>query len=938
MTVIRRVFDLETRTLKGKERCYVGQPNDHLSTRIEFDYNPINAITTMGYVPYIMFNIMDDWGQPIVYGPGSSPAFDGKSFEIPYEVMSRVKTSRLEYQLWLVRDNKSWTGDRYQLEANGAEYLHSGIDGFAVKGGIRCRGPSDPCRPVTPCVDPSLMQWLTFFQKQFIMAPVQESYGLLSDGVTQGVQIYFPKYIENEGKEIIELAVPFLEEDGKLDTSKYLSVLDSWPEVIQDQDLVSARLMHESLSYKTDKWMAIPEWDPTVSYEVGSTVMYKDGDFAPNVYLSKGYDNINHNPAEDSEWWSTVTEQERVVVSWENVDDDTIPSSRLVDDEFSLHAIREWKPDISYVVGSTVVFHNNIYISISGNNLNEIPIVVDPETGLANLNDQYWSRVSGDVDVSEVPTSTEVFPLAYSVDLSNIHGDESEHRVVKRTDIPGYVAFDLHHPFNTRSLFVQVKRNTGNHEFVDCIIETPERNVVRLKFDKILESDHPGYIETLEAIVTPGGGRDEAYVMEDFVDKEMFAAEKGRTIATLDEDGFITDSQVHIGSLVTPDPSPDMLANVIDLQTVNSEVKRVNANLTSQLNVYDSRKTERTEFGPWNSQANYLVDAVVSWKGGIFIATAKNSGVDPSTDTTGTWKSTRFNDTEIMRFSASFGSQDVSEYTITHPLDTKDFVYAIRRVRDGRYMKEADIYAVGFDSVRVVIPEGIDAEPMVLNMYGCKRSGSDLPAVGIQSVTEPSNTWILDNPTGSPLFVQAFDSEGQLQYADVQQDPSMSYDPVTVGLYKEDTGTLIYAPASRTFDFTRSDLVEENGGYDLKMNKADLLSTSESGEKWYLIQAYLGQEGQLMADYGQTTYEVTVGFDKDTIDSLPEGWVGTLVLVEGTAIPVNGTSWSMPADRPIAVQVYAEEGLLFGDAGYDSEAGTMSVAFSETVNGTVVVI
>lgn len=937
MTVIRRVFDLETRTLKGKERCYIGQPNDHLSTRIEFDYNPINAITTMGYVPYIMFNIMNDWGQPIVYGPGSSSAFDGKSFEIPYEVMSRVKSSKLEYQLWLVRDNKEWSGDRYQLEANGAEYLHSGIDGFAVKGGIRCRGPSDPCRPVTPCVDPSLMQWLTFFQKQFIMAPVQESYGLLSDGVTQGVQIYFPKYIENEGKEIVELAVPFLEEDGKLDTDKYLTVHDTWPAEIGKQDLVTARLMYESLSYKTDKWMAIPEWDPTVRYEVGSTVMYKDGDFAPNVYLSKGYNNVGHNPVEEPEWWSTVTEQERVVVSWETVADDTIPSSKLVDDEFSLRAIREWKPYISYLVGSTVIFHNNIYISIRGNNLNEVPVVEDPNTGLSNLNDQYWSRVSGDVDVSEIPTSTEVFPLEYSIDLLSVHGEESEYRIVRRDDIPGYHVYDLHHPFNTRSLFVQVKRNTGNHEYVDCLVETPERNIVRLKFDPTLTSE---YLATLEAIVSPGGGRDEAYVMEDFVNKEML----GDTVATL-EDGFVPGSQINFGTITTTQtPSDDMVARFKDLVRVQDESKKRDVDLGSRINYLTDTKTEKSEFGPWNEKSNnYRANSVVSKDSKLYVCIEKpvTSGIDPAEDPEH-WKAVKFEEPNQARASIRFGNPSEREYILPHSMDTKDFVPAIRRVRDGRYMMECEIFAVDFNTIRVVVPDTMEPEAMVLNLCGCPKESSTLPSVGVQTFMEESDTWSLENPTRKPLFVQAFDSDGQLQYANVLQDPASSYDPVTIELYKSTTGSAVYAPASRTIQFTKDDLVEVEGGYDLIIDKSDLLQAGETENKWYLVQGYMGTEGQFMADFIQDESKVSVGLSEQYVDNLPEGWEGSIVLVEGNVFSLDAQirfEFTLPSGstRPMGVQTYANgTGMVMGDA-YCKE-GTITIDYGEEISGFVVIL
>lgn len=789
------------------------------------------------------------------------------------------------------------------------------------------------------------MQWLTFFQKQFIMAPIQESYGLLSDGVTQGVQIYFPKYIENEGKEIIELAIPYLEEDGSLDMGKYLSVVDDWssPETLTAKDLATARLIYESLTQKTDKWMAIPQWEADVHYTVGSTVVAGDGsNYSPNVYIALK-DTIGDDPLTMRGVWSTVTEQERIITSWDldgvEVSDDTIPSSKLVDQEFYLRAIRDWNSDIKYLVGSTVVYHGNVYISIRNENLGQPPLI--ESKGVSNLNDTYWSRISGDVDASEIPTSTEVFPLGSSVSQDDIHDEETHYSVVRLpedTDSENHV-FDIHHAFNTYSLFAQVKRGSGSRRYMDCTIETPERNILRVRISKATEE---AVIKDLEVIVTPGGGRDEAYVMEDFVDKELFAAEKGTVIATLDEDGYITDSQLHIGSVdSSQDPTPDMLANVSDLRKVRKEAKDANDNLRSSLSIMGDLKTSKTEFGPWNPLANYQVGAVVSYDTGIYIATAPNNGVVPADDAT-IWKGAKFKDAEIFRYSVLFGVPGVSEYTLPHPLDTKDFVYAIRRVRDGRYMKEADIYAVDFGSVKVVIPEGIDAEPMVLNMYGCDRAESDLPSVGIQDITEESDTWLLDNPTRKPLFVQAFDSDGQLQYANVLQDPASSYDPVTIELYKSTTGSVVYAPASRVTSFSSADIVAVDGGYDLVIDKSQLRQAGDLENKWYLVQGYMGTEGQFMADFIQDGGSITIGLSEQYVDNLPEGWEASIILVEGNAIPISEQSrfeFILPSEttRPMGVQTYANgTGMVMGDA-YCVD-GKLIIDYGEPISGYVVIL
>ena len=973
MTVIRRVFDLETRTLKGKERCYVGQPNDNLSTRIEIEYNPANALNE-GWVPYIMFDMHHEDGTPFIYGPGSSPRFDGRTFEVPYEVMSRVRSQRLQYQLWLVKARVDWDGRIDELQAGGAEYLHSSIDGFAVKGGIRCRGPSDPCRPVNPCTDPSLMAWLTYFQTETLLHGIQVEHGTLDDGVTEGVSLYFPRYVENQGPEIVELRVPYLGEDGSLDISKYAELRDEWPDPAQfgERDLLTARLAYESLSYKTDKWMAIPKWDPTVRYSVGSTVVCIPEEdftgegvrFSPDVYIAKTA-SCNEDPRLNPDKWSTVTEQERVVASlpitqqydsrWyassdgDGMDDDMVPSAKLVDEQFTYHAIRDWSPEVSYVRGSTVIYRDNLFISICVDNKGHPPMVTveDSEGRTRNgqpidttvLNDEYWARVSGDTSGTEMPTATKVYSLCAAWDTSG-SGNTVENIT---TDSKEYV-FKITHQFNTRSLFVQVKRSQDSPinpgEYVECSISTPTRSNIIIRLSSELSEKE---LKGLEVLVSPGGGRDVEDVMDEFVSKEMLISEKGRVIATLDEDGYITDDQLHVGTYpCTVGPTGDMLARYGDLLRVESNLKEDDSALSSRLDYLGVHKTDRTEFGPWNQGANYRRNAVVSRDTGIYVCLEPCGGVDPATDDGTHWKAVRFEEATMARTSARFGNAVDREYIIPHAMDTKDFVPAVRRIRDGRYMRELDIYAVDYGTVRVVIPEGVDPEPMVLNMCGCPKETSTLPSVGVHTVLEASDTWVLENPTRKPIFVQAFDSDGQLLYADVQQDPADSYDPVTVNLFTQTTGSAVYAPASKVVSFTISDLVEVEGGYDLVISKETLLQAGETDLGWYLMQGYSGTEGQFMADFIQDETTITVGLPTSYVEGLPEDWEGSVVLVKGSAFPiyeVEEWSFTLPSgtERPVGIQVYATgSGMVMGDM--SCVDGTVSVTFSEPVSGHVVLL
>ena len=95
---ISRVFEKSTRTISCSTKKYSGQAFDNQSATLHFtlldegrDWDPV----ANGYTPYIMFNIYDDAGNPIVFGPDSSPLFDGYTFKIPWTITSRMKSARL---------------------------------------------------------------------------------------------------------------------------------------------------------------------------------------------------------------------------------------------------------------------------------------------------------------------------------------------------------------------------------------------------------------------------------------------------------------------------------------------------------------------------------------------------------------------------------------------------------------------------------------------------------------------------------------------------------------------------------------------------------------------------------------------------------------------------------------------------------------------------
>lgn len=523
MTNLKRTFDLETRTLKSKDRCYVGQVYDHISTTLEFSYNPINALTDGGYTAYIMFDLYDDNGDIFVFGPGSSPRFDGRTFEIPTSVTSRITTQRLEYQIWLVKNRTEWNGRIEEL--GDTEYLFSAKDSLAFKPTTRCRCPSrDPCRPPQPDLEPGTLGWVTYLRDHAVLTPFVETYGTLEDG-TEGVTLHIPTYNEDRDQDLI-LHIPYLDSEGLIDIHTFLRIVEEYnPEATHDQIMTAlcvqnlledkldkdsvisewseavgkdiavpdAGLVKAELSKKADSIDPIPVWNPETVFGESSVVV-----FDQNLYLSLKADNVGHSPS-DPEWWSTVMELDSVVDTWDVSkepwagyanDPFKTPSARLS----RLRPIAPWDAGISYEEDSVVLHGGILYVSTADNNLGHEPFVSDIDPDKTTTSDPvWWSPVRG------VPESGGQYSDS-STTYNIIGGDP----IIDETT--GMCAYDVPHPYNTRNLFISARtfdpENASRSYLFDALFDVSSPKKVRVLTNKPLAP------ESAVIYISPGGGGD----------------------------------------------------------------------------------------------------------------------------------------------------------------------------------------------------------------------------------------------------------------------------------------------------------------------------------------------------------------------------------------------------------------------------------------------
>ena len=325
MTDITRIFNVETRAFTNVQRKYSGQVNDSISTTLHFEYNPATFLDGDEYTPYIVFNIHDIDGNPLIYGPDSTPKFNGWEFSIPWDVTSRVKTNRVEYQLFFVKTNIVFNGNVAQLDST--EYIQSAMDGIALKKSIGCKPSKSCCPPMAPSTEPNVVGYINLWKEYGMVVPVEQQHDVSKDKLI----LIFHTYNGNQDCEL-ELSVPVLE-DGKI-PHRYLDMVESISYEnadVEDYKIPSAKAVVDWLVKEyTSKDFSVAKWEADRTYRRESVVVHND-----NIYISLQDDNKGNEPIEDTtvkdEYWSTVSEYDLIINEWSEVPrTNKVPSEALI--------------------------------------------------------------------------------------------------------------------------------------------------------------------------------------------------------------------------------------------------------------------------------------------------------------------------------------------------------------------------------------------------------------------------------------------------------------------------------------------------------------------------------------------------------------------------------------------------------------------------------
>ena len=287
MTDLYYRYNASTTTLQDRSQHYAGQQFDSGSTRMHFSYDPIYYLELQDFKAYIVFDIQGPDGNPMVYGPNSTPKFDGFTFDIPWDVTSRAKSARIQFQLWMVRANiviNDYT-DIPKLEST--DYELSSLAGIALKNSAKCRKPCDPCGPMNPSTEPNLVGMMDLYNTYGILTPVRTQI----NEETNRLELVFHTYY-GEKDQTLELNVPLLGEDGRVDLS-FLPVIQSWFDsqgnfLPTQQNIASAALVYAALSEKSDRFQPVAPWNAQTNYPAGALVLDKAYDVYRATAPSRG--------------------------------------------------------------------------------------------------------------------------------------------------------------------------------------------------------------------------------------------------------------------------------------------------------------------------------------------------------------------------------------------------------------------------------------------------------------------------------------------------------------------------------------------------------------------------------------------------------------------------------------------------------------------------
>lgn len=929
-----RTFDRMTRSITSDRKGYAGQTYDSGSTRIHFkiqDGGEDWDFKADGYVPYIVFAVYDEVGNPYVYGPDSSPVFSGYDFPIPYEITSRASSLRVEYNLWFVKaevaDNFNGTPDGLLV----TEYLLSATDGVAFrascikppKPGCGCNAP-----PYTPATAPTVIGALEALKSLAVIRPVAKEAHINPYGEEQGLDLYF-KSISGEFQQMW-LNVPTLSDDGKLKASQLPTGngVDSIPllkSMVGNGDAIvydgaKQGFVAKKVSATAGAALAAPaslvqasamgqrmEYVKRLDGEAGAHYLrLLDGNGQEICHVDLPLESMISKAYYDASKKSLIFEvdgaEEPIVVPVHDLVDTFRPGDENITIELVASGDAE-NPTIHTISLSSSflarIKDDELDLAAHKDDVQNPHRVTKAQVGLGNVENLSPANMPvSDATAAaiasakqDVSADVEAVEARVGVIETQLNGDSGEGGIIEKHD-RDIARIDS----ETTAIRAELALKASSQDLATA---------VGAKQDRLIPGSNIAISDTnVISYVGPNIDVDSkmSATSTNPVQNRVLVAELDKLQPKLTAGTNIKIENGRIDATVPPTTVDDAMSysskNPVQNRVIARELDK-KANIGEGVSVWKGI----TQDGLYL----YNTGDVVVYDNALYISRVDNNDHHPDDETC--WSVVRgATATQVVGITPAtyigvFGNTSDTVYTIEHRMNTRNIVFSFMR-NDGSYqfVYPTMVSAPTLSTMRVQLPSPPGNNAIIVNMVKARTvtpSGvKSYPAV-IEFAT-PDREWQVYNDTGKPLYVKAYNTEGKEVEGDAIQDSATGYSPLTIDFAEAVSGKLFLAEA---------DVVKEYNGTSLDIPIA-------SGDR-YLVQCFSDGSGQFRPDIIQTDGNIHIASDIH--------WTGTVALYKATASKSwkaadlkqeNGRykiSYQHNKGRMVGAQIYTSEGMVLGE-------------------------
>ena len=947
---LHRSFEVTTRTISGVSKKMSGQVFESNATTIHFDILKNGQdwdFISEGYTPYIIFRVYDENGDPMVFGPNSSPCFGGYSFNISYQLTSRLQSSRLEYQLFFLKANIDFTGRFDGLSAS--EYILSSIDGIVLKPSIMGCGPRpghcDPCgdRPFAPSsCEPSVLSWLRYWQDRGMMLDMDICTKMHNGLPGYGYILTFHSY--SGQTRTIDLNVPTLDEDGKVsvdmlpvgnkagDLVRLLEPVGKGQTIIYDSinngGFVSTGFRGATLPTAL-RYTPIEESSEGIESRHLVQLIGSDGTVMSTIDLpiENVVESADYDPVTKELIIRFGSGQETRINMKDLVDLYTPVEGELV----IISGTGAQGEPTPYLIGLSDVFKNRIRAieAAAGSHYNDTDNphgVTKAQVGLSNVNN------TSDMDK---PVSTAQQAAIDSVEgILNTTIDVVRNAVIGLDNTingaDGIIARHARDVQELRDSDISLQSLIGKKAdmtYVDAIVDQKQDKLIGGVNIQIDDQNRINYVGPTTYVDNALSSESTNPVQNKVINKALSEKQDvliaGENIAITGNTITATLPKITIDSTISHTST-----NPVENRIIARELDR-KANIGEGVSVWKGQ----------TSGGQYLYNSgdVVVYDGNLYISKVDNNDHHPDDETC--WNVVRSGAmSSIVGLTAAtyigvFGNDAAIDYTIPHNLGSRNLIYSIMTNDSEHEFILARVSAPTLNTLRVRLTSPPGTNGLVINVMKA-RTATTVPITEFPvaiKVSEPSMEWSFVNDSGMPLYAKAYDAEGNDLPGDIIQNSVTAFSPITVGFSDtEHAGTLF-------LQSTPSELVKEMDGTHLEI-------PTEAGKR-YLVQCYRDGEGQSILDVVQNEGSITVDCSVK--------WKGIVCLYEATSTYAFTASdlTEIEVDdqilykfqkahnkgRVVGAQVYGDEGLMMVDIHCPTN-NEIEIYFNQPVSGELLII